>query len=92
MSLDKYIGTKPPHNWQPPVKQVGSNCWFNDEVVRVFGMDLSCVDPSRVYEKCEGKCEWGPHCGGCNKPTVMSTDPCSGRTPFCINPECGFDK
>ena len=91
MGLDDYLGTKPPAHWQPSKGKVPySNCWFNDEVVRIFGPEASCANPSKGY--CDGKCRWARRCEECDKIRVWSNDLCAGQVLICVNPECPMDK
>lgn len=91
MTLDEHLGTKPPTHWQPSKGRVPeSKCWFNNEVVRIFGPEMSCTDPTKGY--CEGKCKWAYHCEYCSKPQIWSNDLCAGEVLLCINSECSKDK
>ena len=91
MSLDDYLGTKAPPHWKPSKGRVpDSKCWFNDEVVRVYGPKYSCADPTKGY--CDGKCKWGPVCEECGQRRIRSHDLCAGEVVICINPECAMDK
>lgn len=92
MTLDKFLKTTPPNNWQKPRLRVESNCWFNNEVMRVRGPEASCHDPSLTYEQCDGACTWGPPCEECSQLTVYSDDCCAGRTNLCLVKECAMDK
>ena len=93
MTLDEYIGTVPPSHWRPPTKeQLNSKCHFNNEVIELYGTQASCIDPSKGYLYCDGRCSWGLHCATCGMRRVWSWDICAGRSLICVNPECEMDK
>jgi len=45
-----------------------------------------------TWDDCESKCRLAADCPECEKPRILSYDPCAGRIMLCLNPDCGMDK